>query len=572
VVTTRARPGPVRLSPQAPNTAEPQPAPAQRSSDRLRQRNADGLSNPASPKRVRRNPPESTTAARAPRAGELPARPPSAPPLQRLPLSACDRLLAKTLTAAATDAHAKSANAGEPFGQTLRHAADVRRRAYRGEDLSLAMSRALEAAGRDSAPQNAQQRDAGEHSLREAALDVIEATDQMPHSDLSVEEVNHLYRVIEFGDYDIHALKDKLTAEASLEARDAKAKQPVVLTEVPLDSARTAFVPNLQPGLSDEQARAQVLKHRALKDAIVVHHPMEHVPRMDHVFPLRDLNNPLDRVHPRFADAQGRLHPRVSVQRVQVPPGTLKLLNQLNRQSQLLPPDKSGRAVQMSDRQLNDMVKALQRDVQEQMKNLSGRESDGPSDGGGRSPPRCTPRVLTREDVQPNEQMLIGQHGLFLDQRFRDGDAAELPLLCNGRILGFYAGALIDEGEQQQAAVKAQVPDWGHYALTAREQRGEKPAVVYHALGAGNSMAMANTALQADKPEPEYDAARINALFVRMDVGFTDKHGEAVDLPVMAVVALANLVGPGNPQRQIYLDYGADYLPNFKDLASSTGS
>lgn len=571
MIITRGRPGPARSSPEAPNTAEPPTASTQRSSDRLRQRNADPLSNPPPPKRVRRSPPESA-ASPAPRAGELPARPPQVRPPQRLPLSAYDRLLAKTLTAAATDAHAKSANAGAPFEQTLRHAADVCRRAYRGEDLSLAMSRALEAAGRDPAPQNAQQRDAEERSLREAALDVIEAIDRMPHSDLSVEEVNHLYRVIEFGNYDIRALKDQLSAEASLKVRDAKAGQPVVLTEVPLDSARTAFVPNLQPGLSDEQARAQVLKHRALQDAVVVHHPMEHVPRMDHVFPLRDLKNPLDRVHPRFADAQGHLHPNVSVQRVQVPPVTRKLLNQLNRQSQLLPPDKSGRAVQMSERQLNDMIKALQRDVQAQMKNLSGGEPDGPSDGESRSPPRCTPRVLTHKDVQPNEQMLIGQHGLFLDQRFRDCEDAELPLLCNGRILGFYAGALIDEGEQQEAAVKAQVPDWGHYALTARDQRGEKPATIYHALGAGNSMAMANTALRADKPEPEYDATRINALFVRMDVGFTDKHGEAVDQPVMAVVALANLVDPDNPQRQVYLDYGASYLPNFKDLASSTGS
>ncbi len=569
VVTTRSRTGPAPLPLHDSNRAESATPLAPSASSLLRSRDAAGSpGDPPAAKRARRHAIQGP-ASRAPRAAEPPAR-----SSERLPLSTYDRLLLNSLKGAATDAHAKSAKASEPFDQTLKRAADICRRAFQGEDLSLAMSRALDAAWPvlqkaaelGAIPPKKRKRYTEELSLKEALLDVIQAIDEMPHSDLSVEEVNHLYHVIEFGDHDLRALKDTLSAQVSLKARDAKATQPAVLTEVPLDSARTAFVPNLQPGLSDEQARARVLKHRYLKDAIVVHHPMEHIQRMDHVFPLRDVQNPLDRVHPRFADAHGKLHPKVSVQGVQVPPVTRKMLGELNQQSKLLPSDESGRAVPMTDKQLADTIKALQRDVQAQMKNLAGRESDR------QSPPRCTPRVLTDNDVQPNEQMLIGQHGLFLDERFRNCDAAEQPLLCNGRILGFYAGALLDEGEHQQAAVKAQVPEWNHYALTARGQRGEKPAVVYHALGAGNAMAMANTALRPDGPEPEYDHARINALFLRLDVRFTDKHGEEVDLPVMAVAALANLVSPSNPQRQVYLDYGADYLPNFKDRTSSTES
>jgi hypothetical protein len=500
-------------------------------------------------------------------AASLPPRAASLLGLARQPatLSACDRLLADVLSRAATKEHAASVNAPLTFRATLARAADVCRRAYRGEDLSLLMHRALEttqiqeALSGVCAHSNAEPaRDAAARAMREAMLDAIEAIDRMPHCDLADEEVNHLFRVIEYGDFDVHALKEMLAARASLDARRRHAREPTVLTEVPLDAARTAFVPDLKTGLSDEQARAQILRDRYLGNAVVVHHPMEHLPRMDRVFPLRDPLNPLDRVHPRFAGARGRLHANVAVQAVHLPHATRKVMAQLNDDARLLPPDEAGHAARMSDAQLKCIFRVLQQDLREQISSLVGH------DAGNQPSPRCRPRVLRAEDVQPHERMLIGQHGLFVHERYHDAEATARPLLCNGRSLGIYAGALLDGGERQLEEVGLRVPGCAHYALTAREARGDKAAVIYHALGAGNSMAMANTALLPGAGRPAYDMTRINALFLRFDVCLTDKTGEPATTPVMVVAALGNLFSAANPQRQVYLDYGPSYLSLFE--------
>jgi hypothetical protein len=191
--------------------------------------------------------------------------------------------------------------------------------------------------------------------------------------------------------------------------------------------------------------------------------------------------------------------------------------------------------------------------------------------------------LLSAADVQDHEQALIGQYGLFVP---RPSDRSEYPTLSNGRILGFYTGALL-ENERQREQAKATHPDSDHYGMDLTrpaqpKRRGRtdwsgsrRPTpVTYSALGFANSMAFANTALRRpdpDNPSPAYDQERINTLFVPFDVVLTDKRGQPRKETVVALAALDNLFPEGDdrPHAQVLADYGDAYLSNFSAPAQS---
>jgi hypothetical protein len=65
--------------------------------------------------------------------------------------------------------------------------------------------------------------------------------------------------------------------------------------------------------------------------ATIVRHPMEPVAANNHKFPLRDLTDPLGRVHHRYAADDGTCHPNVKLRRIELASGYKTYFNRLCR-------------------------------------------------------------------------------------------------------------------------------------------------------------------------------------------------------------------------------------------------
>lgn len=96
------------------------------------------------------------------------------------------------------------------------------------------------------------------------------------------------------------------------------------------------------------------------------------------------------------------------------------------------------------------------------------------------------------------------------------------------------------------------------YALDVAKSRGAK-AFTLSPMGAANSMAFANTAVT---PDLAYDESRLNARFLPFNVELQSKDGKMQKEQVVAVVGLKN------PRTQILLEYGPNYLQQFKREAA----
>jgi len=342
-----------------------------------------------------------------------------------------------------------------------------------------------------------------------------------------------------------------------------------VLVETPLDQARTAFYKELAQ-VCDLTGDTPLWSSRlAETGGVIVHHRMQPVPGNDDKFPLRDPDNP-ERAHPRYARADGRCDPNVKLTKIKL--AGKEMHHVLQRMCQSDP------RLQLGPEQLKPVMDKLIANAQQEFERLI-REQERQRD----QPPRCLPKELSAVDVQDHEQALIGQYGLFVP---RPSNPAEHPTLSNGRILGFYMGALL-ENERQRQQAQATHPDSDHYAIDAgrlpRRQRGrpnwggagKRTPVTYAGLGSANSMAFANTALRRpdpDHPEPAYDYDRLNALFLPFDLELTDKDGVRRNEVAMALVALDNLFLPGDdrPHAQVLADYGPGYLINFSPAADAS--
>ncbi|MCH4561296.1 Ulp1 family isopeptidase [Mesorhizobium jarvisii] len=325
--------------------------------------------------------------------------------------------------------------------------------------------------------------------------------------------------------------QDGDTAEAS-PAKRVKLEAEEVLPEealFELDQSRSAFGRALPLGdLTGDPDRPQWQLFLADDDAVILQHAMEPCPPMDNVIPFRDPQSSQS-PHPDYADPEhpDKCSPRVKVEKVTFPRGFRQELQHHLGSDAKKAEDRLRTAVQVElERQIKGTLLA--------------------------NPP-YTVRRLTAADVQPHEQKLAGQYGLFLAQ-----DLPTVPTLRNGQILGLYSGVqLVSEGDLKQHLAKYQEREVERYQMTI--SRG---GVEYQLspLGGANSMAFANTALKAGMTEPAYDFDRINAIFFPFHVDMADREGRSKKEAVMAVVALDN-VRPGG---EIRVDYSDGYLGQFK--------
>ena len=349
-----------------------------------------------------------------------------------------------------------------------------------------------------------------------------------------------------------HVRQLAATCRVKHEAASSGNRGPAtVLVERTMDQARTAFVPEL--------ARCDLTSGRPIwsldeSGATVVRHSMEPVPANNHKFPLRDLRAPLDRVHARYADDDGRCHPNVTLRKIDLASGYKTYFKHLCRDPRvgLAPARIADVRRRLLDNARAEFIRLLDND-------RAGVDRQTGEPSAAHWP--CEPRRLDRHDVPAHEHMLAGQYGLFLKP---PAPGQEPPVLGNGRILGFYMGVFA-ANEQELEAVQAQHPDYERYALDAPRAGGK--LTVYSAQGCANDLAFANTALQADAVQPTYDRERLNAEFMPFELQLTDKAGKPARETVIAVVALDNAIG-----HELRIDYGDAFLQQFKSGPAQAAS
>ncbi|HET9641842.1 MAG TPA: hypothetical protein VFP68_00430, partial [Burkholderiaceae bacterium] len=326
-----------------------------------------------------------------------------------------------------------------------------------------------------------------------------------------------------------------------LEAEAPPMSAPVYVEAELLDQARTAFYRELELcDLSGDMAQWHLYLNP--KDATVVRHRPAPMPENDHKFPLRDPADPLRRVHARYAGPDGKCDPKVQIRDIRLGQGFRSYFRELAKTDGRLRIDSS---------QLSGLIGRLEEDARRELDRLIHER---------RGPARCQPRLLQKEDVLPHEQMLVGQYGLFVR---RPAVNSDLPTLSNGRILGFYMGALVDN-DSDLARTESDHPDYELYAIDALTLRGR---VTYSGMGATNSLAFANTALKSDTREPSYDTGRINAVFIEFSAGLLDNQGKPARESLVAMVALDNLFDDDRDEAQVLVDYGDAFLEHFKEEA-----
>jgi hypothetical protein len=325
-------------------------------------------------------------------------------------------------------------------------------------------------------------------------------------------------------------------------ASSSKRGPDTVLVEREIDQARTAFIPELprcdlttgQPIWSLDEGRATIVRH-----------DMEPVPANNHKFPLRDLADPLGRVHARYAAEDGRCHPNVTLRKIDLAGGYKNYFKRLCRDPRvgLAPKAIAGVRTRLLENARQEFLRLLDND-------RAGVEPQPLEQSASHWP--CEPRRLGRNDVPAHEHKLAGQLGLFL----KTPEAGqEQPVLGNGRILGFYTGVFA-AGDDEIAAVEEAHPGFERYAIDAPRAGGKM--TVYSAEGCANDLAFANTALVPDAPQPAYDKERLNAEFVPFELQLTDKAGKPARETVIAVVALDNAI-----DQELRIDYGPAFLQQF---------
>lgn len=347
----------------------------------------------------------------------------------------------------------------------------------------------------------------------------------------------------------------KIEEEAPTEA--GPSRQPI-WEEHEIDQSRTEF--RLRIGemcdLTSDAARWEPVFDAS--SAVLVRHQMEPIPGIDDVFPLRDPTNSLGRVHPRYADDQGRCHANVQVHGA-VPGDQITALRR--RINAAL---TAGGMTQMSSQELKTALEGVCQDTQAEMARLIANTQAGSHPVG--RPPRVEPRRLSRRDVQPHETALIRQYGLVA---LEPNNREPRPTLRNGRILGIYMGSLLETQADHERA-EADHPHYGSYAIDANRSRGSGRLVTYSADGCTNSMGYANTPLQANSQRPAYDRARITAIFLPVQVTMTDNQGRQHNETVVTLVGLDNLYRDDNPSRQVLVEYGEPFLNEFAQPRRST--
>lgn len=252
---------------------------------------------------------------------------------------------------------------------------------------------------------------------------------------------------------------------------------------------------------------------------LLVRHPMVPDSAHDRVFPLRDPRDPLRRVHPDYADADGS-----SVAAL------VRVLDVTARHS-----DGAGMTGEVRT-ELQVLIANSRSNAGAEQTLLSTRTE--------------TRRITAEDAIPSHEAMLIGQYGLFVSANTNPDELGS----ARGHILGVYMGALL-RGDDDHDVVEALQPRYLDYLMQTGDGDGDLRSI--SAAGAANGVAFANTALHRNGRG--YDHNRINAEFFGFTVTLTDRHGRAREENIVVLAGNERL----RPGDQVRVDYGRDYLELF---------
>jgi hypothetical protein len=280
------------------------------------------------------------------------------------------------------------------------------------------------------------------------------------------------------------------------------------------------------------------------------------MPAMDRAFPWRSPRDPMNRVYVPFADANGRVHPRIVARAEEITATMLRhraILKAMARD-----PDDHRLPCTVTNKQLEALWPVLGQSVAAEIRRLTRGQAL-------KSPPVRIARV-ERKHVPRHEQALVGQWGLFLAKWPPNRSAGRRPSLLNGRILGVYMGAVLDDPDDLTYWEKT-YRRYPAYTLGLGEDTRYESLM--GAEGAANAAVFANTATKlVDRPDGRgqefvIDEQRVNAMFVEFVVQMPLANGGFKAQIIGAVVALENAFDErANPYGSVIVGYGDTYLPN----------
>jgi hypothetical protein len=280
------------------------------------------------------------------------------------------------------------------------------------------------------------------------------------------------------------------------------------------------------------------------------------VPAMDRAFPWRSVCDPMNRVYEPFADAAGKLHPRVVARADEITATMLR--NKATLKAIARDPDDHRLPDTVTNSQLEAVWPVLEQSVTAEIRRLTRGKAL-------KSPPVRIARVEP-EHVPDHEQSLVGQWGLFLTKWPPNRSVGRRPSLLNGQILGVYMGAVLDDPEDL-LHWEDTYERYPAYALGLGE--GTRYESLMGAEGAANAAVFANTATKlVDRPkgygqELAIDEERVNSLFLEFLVRVPLPGGGLRAQPIGVVVALENAFDEEtNPYGSVIVSYGDSYLPN----------
>jgi hypothetical protein len=270
----------------------------------------------------------------------------------------------------------------------------------------------------------------------------------------------------------------------------------------------------------------------------------------------------MNRVYEPFADANGRVHPGIVARADEITATMLRQKAVLK--AMVRDPDDHRLPDTVTNKQLEALWPVLGQSVAAEIRRLTRGEAQ-------KSPPVRIARV-ERKHVPRHERALVGQWGLFLATWPPNRSAGRRPSLLNGRILGVYMGAVLDDPDDV-AYWEQTYRRYPAYALGLGEDTRYESLM--SAEGAANAAVFANTATKlVDRPDGRgqefaIDEQRVNAMFMEFVVRMPLPRGGFRAQIIGAVVALENAFDEKtNPYGSVIVGYGDTYLPNLNKHSS----
>ena len=267
---------------------------------------------------------------------------------------------------------------------------------------------------------------------------------------------------------------------------------------------------------------------------------LRYLPEIDTRFPWRDPADPHRRAYRPFAREDGSLDPELEVVEARMPP----------------PAALQAIARDPADRRLERVDWALvRRQIADEVAGLV-RAAIAVQAG----PPRIIARILAPGDLMEHEAMLAGQHGAFLAPGTLDAAVTDRPLLRNGRVLGLYAGAVLETQAVQDLWDQEHAPVAGQYTVDVPRPSRTGGVIAMGAEGYSGAAGFANTRLLpgTEDTDETFDTG-VNAALAAVNVLLSRPGHEPRWQPILALVGLDNLYGDHNPAGMVLIGYGPSF-------------